>query len=311
MKLHHYTERQKGLAAIIVSAVISAFLPLFPRYLQISFDLFQQIYLRTFVGLIIMIVLFYKYIDFKKLFKLSFREWRWLFLRSLSFYVLGVALYTVAIIMTKVSNVVFIGSIPMTAILGFLWLGERVTWQKIALLALSAIGVYIIAVKEYFGVSAFGLGELFALISTFFISLGMVMRRKQSSHLNDFETGTVMLFFAGAQVFIVSLFAGEQLPFTGWNGWIVFVLLMSGLTVALLSFLINYGFARVQAVLAGNILTMSNFFAILIAFIAFGEVPILREFFGGLLVVISVLWMHKLEGEKEVKQLNQNIPPRE
>jgi drug/metabolite transporter (DMT)-like permease len=292
MKLRQRTERQKGLIAIIALTIVYGLLPLFPRYLSASFDLFQQIYLRMFVGFIILLVIFHKQINFQKLFKLPFAEIRWVFFRAFSYYVLGVGLYTVAILMTKVSNVVFIGSIPITAILGFWWLGEKVTWQKVSLLILSALGVYIIAVKDFAGVPEFGLGELCALISSIFIALGLVMRKKQSSHLNDYETSTLMLLFAGAQLFVISLLAGEQLPFTGWNVGIIGVLLASGLTVAALSYLMNYGFARVPAVLAGNIITSSNFVAILTAFIAFGEVPILREFFGGLLIVISVLLMH-------------------
>lgn len=311
MKLHNRSEKDKGLIAIILLTMFYGLLPLFPRYLNESFELFQQIYLRMFVGFIILALLFHKQINFNKLLRLPFKEFRWVFFRAFSYYVLGVGLYTVAILMTKVSNVVFIGSIPMTAILGFFWLGEKVTWQKVALIVVSAIGVFIIAVKDFSGIPEFGLGELFALFSSIFISIGLVMRRKQSSHLTDYETATLMLLFAGVQLFVISLIAGEPLPVTGWNLGIIGVLIASGLTVAALSFLMNYGFARVQAVLAGNIITMSNFFSTLTAFIAFGEVPILRELFGGILIVMSVIWMHRLEGAKEVKQHNQDVPPRE
>lgn len=299
MKLTNRTEKEKGLVAIFALTLVYGLLPLFPRYLNASFELFQQIYLRMFVGFIILVIIFHKQINFQKLFSLSFAEARWVFLRAFFYYTLGVGLYTVAILMTKVSNVVFIGSIPMTAILGFWLLREKVTWPKVLLVGLSAIGVFIISVKGFTGIPEFGLGELFALLSCFFISLGLVTRRKQSKHLNDYETATMMLLFAGIQLFIVSLVAGEPMPVTGWNVGIMLVLLASGLTVAALSFLMNYGFARVKAVIAGNIITMSTFFSTLTAFIAFGEVPILRELLGGILIVTSVILMHRLDGKKE------------
>ena len=71
-----------------------------------------------------------------------------------------------------------------------------------------------------------------------------------------------MVLFAGVQLFVISLIVGEPLPMHGWNPGIIGVLVASGLTVASLSFLMNYGFARVEAVLAGNISSMSAFFSI-------------------------------------------------
>jgi drug/metabolite transporter (DMT)-like permease len=308
MNLYSRSEQEKGLIAIVALTLIYGLLPLFPRYLNASFDLFQQIYLRMFAGFIILLIVFHKQINFHKLLHLPLKEARWVFLRAFIYYGLGVGLYTLAILMTKVGNVVFIGSIPMTALLGFWLLKEKVTWQKIVLLILSAIGVMIIAVKSFTGTFAFGLGELFALISSFFIALGLVTRRIQSTHLTDYETAVLMVLFAGVQLFVISLLVGEPLPTKGWSFGIVGVLLASGLTVASLSFLMNYGFARVEAVLAGNITTMSTFFSILTAFIAFGEVPVLQELLGGLLIVTSAILMHRVEGKKE---LTRSTPPRE
>lgn len=310
MKLKIRTEKEKGVLAILALTVIYGLLPLFPRYLGASFDLFQQIYLRMFAGVLILLIVFYKQIDFQKLFHLPFKEARWIFLRAFIYYGLGVGLYTIAILTTKVGNVVFIGAIPMTALLGFWLLKEKVTWQKVLLLALSAVGVMILALKSVSGEFTFGLGEVYALISSFFISLGLVLRRKQSSHLNDYETALLMVLFAGIQLFVISLILGEPLPTHGWSPGIAGILLASGLTVAALSFLMNYGFARVEAVLAGNITAMSVFFSVLTAFIAFGEVPALQEFFGGVLIVTSAILMHRVEGKKE-KELIKDTPPKE
>lgn len=310
MKLQHLTEKQKGLGAIFTLTIVYGILPLFPRYLDTAFELFQQVYLRMFVGFVILLILFHRQINFKKMFALRFPELRGIFLRAFFYYTLGVGLYTVAILMTKVSNVVFIGSIPFTALLGFVLLREKVTVPKVLLLLLSACGLFIISFKGMTGIPEFGVGELFALISSFFISLGLVTRRMQSNHLNDYETATIMLLFAGLQLFAVSFFVGEPLPLSGWSGGIFLILLASGLTVAALSFLMNYGFARVEVVIAGNIIAISNFFSILTAFIAFGEVPILREFLGGLLIITSAIMMHRFE-KKELKRVTEDMPPRE
>lgn len=58
--------------------------------------------------------------------------------------------------------------------------------------------------------------------------------------------------------------------------------------------LTNYGFSRIKAVLASNILALESIFAILIGFLFFRELPNLKEIIGGVLILFSVIKMNKL-----------------
>ena len=98
-------------------------------------------------------------------------------------------------LLTKISNVAFIGTIPMTAILGFVILKEKLTVPKALLIALSFVGVLSISLKGSFQLS-FGLGELLAICSSVFIALGMIMRKWEDDYFNTFEASLLVIFFA-------------------------------------------------------------------------------------------------------------------
>jgi len=65
--------------------------------------------------------------------------------------------------------------------------------------------------------------------------------------------------------------------------------------IVLMIFFTNYGFEHVKTSIASNILTLEMFFAVLIGFLFFREIPSLKEIFGGVLILFSVIQMNKLE----------------
>ena len=70
---------------------------------------------------------------------------------------------------------------------------------------------------------------------------------------------------------------------------------LTGFFNAINIYLINYGFRHVKAVLASNILTLESVFALILAFIFYRELPTLKEFLGGVLIIGSVVQMNRLE----------------
>jgi drug/metabolite transporter (DMT)-like permease len=286
--------KQKGILALIGLAFTYASFGFFTRYLSLSFGFFQQLYLRIFAGLIIGFLIFSKDIDFSKLKKITFNEWLLLIFRGASYYLLGAALFNKAVLLTKISTVAFIGSIPMTAILGFLILKEKISPQKIIFITLSFIGVIIISIKNFSDFS-FGQGELFALMSCFFAALSIVFRKYQTKLLNNVEITQALLFFAFIFIFTASLLAKEGLPVSNWNGSVFLIILLSGLANVLMIFFTNYGFEHVKTSIASNILTLEMVFAVIIGFMIYREVPGVKEIIGGALIVFSVIQMNKLE----------------
>ena len=185
----------------------------------------------------------------------------------------------------------------MTAILGFLILKERFTIKKALLVVVSFFGVVLVSVKDFSNIFVFGKGELFALASTFFFSLGLILRKWHSKILNDREIATFILFFATLFVFVVSLIKNEGPPLGAWPLGAILVLLAGGLLSASVSFLMNYGLFRIDAVLANNIVALYPVFATLLALIFYKEIPMFRELIGGILIISSAVLLNRLEIE--------------
>lgn len=295
MSFKKKTELQKGTIAIVLVSIIYGMLPLVPRYLSTSFEMFQQIYLRLFSAFLLVYIIFHKTINLRKIIRLSIKDKGWVFLRAFLYYFLGVGLYTYAILNTKISNVAFIGSIPTTAVLGFIFLRERITLSKVLLVLLSAFGVAVISVKEIGGVFNIGIGEIAALLSALSLSFGLITRKWHKSTLNDQEIALLMLLSASIQFLIASVFLGEGYPVSGWSNGIIFVVFLGGLMNAGLSFFMNYGLARVEAVFASNLISLDAIFATLFALILFREFPTSKELFGGILIIASAVLLHRHE----------------
>lgn len=291
----NFSNKQKGILALIGLAFTYASFGFFTRYLSLSFGFFQQLYLRIFLGFVLGLFIFLKKINFTKLKEISFFEWLLLIFRSLSYYLLGAVMFNKAVLLTKISTVAFIGSIPMTAILGFLILKEKITAKKIVYIILSFVGVFIISINNFSDIFSWGRGETLALLSSFFVSLSIILRKYQTKLLSNLEMTQIILFIAFLLLFVTSLLSKEGLPINNWN-WIIFlVVIISGLLNVMMIFFTNFGFEHVKTSIAANILTLEMFFAVLIGLMIYREIPSLKEILGGILILFSVFQMNKLE----------------
>jgi len=289
-----FSESQKGAVSLIGLALVVSSMGLFMRYLSGAFSVLQQVYLRILVAFLIGFIWFYKDLDFSKLKKIKTKEWWLLGFRSITFYLLGVNLFTQAMIATKYSNVSFIRSLPMTAILGMLVLGEKLTGKKALLVLVAFMGVILVSVQDFSNMLILGKGELFALISIIVMPLSNILRKWHTKLLNSKEITLLMFILAFVVVFLVSIFSGETLPLQNWSPKISLALLGAGLFNVFIIFLTNYGFQRVKAILANNLVALESFFALGIGFVFYRELPVLRELLGGVLILLSTYKMSQL-----------------
>src|SRR4030043_805068 len=190
------TDKEKGILSLVLLALVFASMGLFARYLSTGFLLFQQVYLRMLAALIVGYLVFRKQVNLSRFKKLTIKDWGIIFLRAVSYSLFGIILFTQAIIITKYSNVSFIGSLPMTAVLGFILLREKFSYKKLSLVLLAFAGVLIISVKDYSNITGWGKGEILTLISTVFFSLSYIARKWQSDVLNNKELTVVNFFVA-------------------------------------------------------------------------------------------------------------------
>lgn len=290
-----FSEKSKGVIALVFLSFVFASMGLFARYLNTGFTISQQVYLRISAALIISLIVFRKDLDFRKIRKISPSEWGLLLFRSLAFYLVGITLFTKAIILTKYSNVAFIGALPIVALLGALILREKMNFKKIMYTIMAFLGVILVAISDYTNLFQWGKGELIALISTISFSLSYIFRRWHSELLNNREITTIMFVLALPFLYLTSLIQGEGIPTIGWNLNLFFAVFGAGLFNVMNMFLTNYGFQKVEAILASNILTLESVFAVLLGFIFYKELPVFKELIGGLIITASVIGINKLE----------------
>lgn len=287
--------RRKGVLSLVLLALVFASMGLFARYLATGFLLFQQVYLRMFSAFIIGLVVFKKDLNFSKFKKLPLKEWSIIVLRAVSFSLFGIILFTQAIIITKYSNVSFISALPTTALLGLILLKEKFNFKKLAFVLVAFAGVLLISVNDFSNILNWDRGGLLTLISTVFFSLSYVARKWQTDLLNNKELTVANFFVASLVVFSVSIFKGDGLPVFGWNWGLAMAVIGAGIFNIANVFLTNYGFQKVEAVLASNILTLESVFAIFLGFLFYREVPLVKEFVGGLIIIFSVIGINKME----------------
>lgn len=293
------SEKQKGIISLIVLAIIWSAMGIFARYLHTDFTIFQQVYLRLFAAFLIGYVFFRKDIHIRKSKQLSVKDWLFIVVRALFYYSIGISLYSASVIQTKLSNANFIESMPVTAILGFILLKEKVTWQKIVFVLLSFIGVYLVGFKGFQNLFSWGIGETLMFMSVWSTSFAIVIRKMQNNKLNNKEMTLLILFIGAVGSLIFSLLNGESLPLSQWTFGLIIIVALAGVANTFITYLINYGFERVEAVLGSNLLTLQPLFAIVLGFIFYKEVPVFKELVGGGMIMLSVIQMNRLENNKK------------
>lgn len=289
-------EKTKGVLALLGIAFVWSLMAMLPRYLSTSLPLFQQVYLRFVMAALLIALVFSKQIKWALLASGSIKDYWPIFLRTLFYYYLGVTLYTQAVIVTKISNASFIGALPLMAILGFILFKEKVTAGKVGLIILSFIGALIISVQDYSQAFVFGWGELVALASAFFCSLGMLARKWETKKFNNASSSFLVMVLASLMVFITSLLVGEGLPSRVPNGTIA-ALFLGGLFNTALVNLMTFGMRRVEGVLASNLLQLEVPLTVILALFFYREIPAVKDLFGGGLIFTAAYWMNRLEAK--------------
>lgn len=287
-------DQWRGILSLIALAFGFGVIAITSRYLSSHFTLFQQLYLSLGVAFIVSLFIFEKTLTIKKLKNISQKDWLIMLFRVVIGYLLGASLYRESLILTKISNVTFIQSIPFGAVYGWLIFKEKFTFPKLFLLSIGYVGVILIAIKDSSVGFRFGTGEVLSFISTALFALSYVSRKWQSDILSNQEITQILLFMGTIVIFLVSFLNGEKLPVIPLQGILLISLFFTGFFNAINIFLINYGFKNVKVILASNILTLESVFALFLAFVFYRELPNLKELVGGVLILGSVIQMNRL-----------------
>lgn len=282
------TDKTKGIIALILLSLSYALFGFYTRELATDFTPFQQVYARFCVAGIFACLIYRQHLSLQKLSRVSTKDWIILLVRATSGILIGVTLYTKAVLFTPLGVVILVGALPFTAVWGMLLYKERLTLSKVLLLALGFCGVALIAVNSDISSFRLGKGELFAFLSSAFFSFGMVLRKSQGNQLSNSELSVYFIWLAAILVFVASLTTGEGLPSSiSWNTWMV--LMISGAFICINVLAAQYGFQKLDAMTAGALLNLEVVFAVMLGYLGYGEVLSGRQVIGGGLVIGSAL----------------------
>ncbi|HDS11336.1 MAG TPA: hypothetical protein ENN77_00340, partial [Candidatus Wirthbacteria bacterium] len=70
---------------------------------------------------------------------------------------------------------------------------------------------------------------------------------------------------------------------------------LAGLTFILINYLNNYGFDQLEAVIANNLMALSAVFGLILSIFLYHEYPNLQNLVGGLLVIVSAIWINYVD----------------
>ncbi len=263
------------------------------RFLNVGFADLTQVYIRIILGALVATIIFKKKIDFNKFTKISFSDWFWLFIMGVFGYGLSVYFVTLASLNTKLVNISVIAStLPVFVYpLAIILLKDKFDIKKLIFVLFSIYGVSVLSFKSLLpNFSAYEVGELYAVISVFFWGFWSIGRQKLSNFLNNSEISVLVMFIAGISTFVFSIFMGESLNMGAFSMPIVLLGLAIGVFLNIFAtFLENYAFGKVKnLVLANQVLSLENIYALIIGYLFYSEFIGLYEFIGGVVVLTSV-----------------------
>ena len=118
-------------------------------------------------------------------------------------------------------------------------------------------------------------------------SLALITRRLHSKEADDDLLSLGLVFFGLPVVFISSFFFGEPVNFFS-ESIIAFILVFSlGLVTAVTVFLANYGYSKINGIIANVIASFEPLTAIILGLFLFGETYTSKEIIGGVLIIIA------------------------
>lgn len=295
----HVTKHTKGVLALVFLSFGFGLIAITVRYLSGHYTLFQQLYISIGAGFILSFFVFPRSLSFERIKKIPSRDWFIMVFRVVVGYLIAASLYRESLTLTKISNVTFIQSVPFVALFGWFIFKEKFTFKKLLYVVLAYIGVIIISMHDTSFSFTLGKGELFSFISSVMFSISYIARKWMTNYLNDKEITQILLFLATILFILLSVVTRETAPIFEWQWLLVLAIFLTGALNVCNIYLVNYGFANVRPVLASNILTLESFFALFLALIFYREIPSLREFIGGIIIVVAVIQMNRVEEQSK------------
>ena len=271
-----------GFWAILASAMILGAYGIMARYLHGAFGYFTQVMLRTSVAFIVVSILI---IISQSGIRLSRRNIFMSVLLGLLFFG-GLVTFTVGSVLDKISVVMFVfyaGSFLTSFCISVFYYHEKVSIQKGIALGIVIVGLVITTGFDFSNLgwgllAGFGSGILDASANTL---------RKQLAGLPKLH---VLLFQFAVPSLAALLFIllTKEVPIKDISIGAILAGMVWGVLLIIGNQLIMIGYRHFDFMLAQIVLSSEIFFATVLAFFFFHEIPNSFELIGGILIFIGV-----------------------
>lgn len=291
-------DRTRGIIAIIVCSALYALMGVAIRLLD-GADIpgMMQVFLRVSIGGIMAFFIFNKDIKFSSFSKISPKDWIIMLVMGVVGYAVAVYFITRAFIATEFLNATLIyNTLPIFVYLyAVIFAKSKLKLILLLFTVLAIYGVAVISAQSFIpAISSFGEGEVFALLAAMTFSTFYVGRQLLSKKINNSEITLYTMIIAALAALVISLSLGERLDISLLFHWQVAVGLLIGVLVNVsTTYLISYGFERVDAVLGGQLILTEIIFSFLLGYFIYSEPFNVYMLAGGIIIVLSVFLTNK------------------
>lgn len=280
----------RPLLALVGTAMIGATMGIFAREMAQELSVIEQVALRCITAGVILYLVCFRAISLGKYRLAPKRDLLLSVTRALSMFVFAISLGTIAFVQGNYATTSVLMALPVTAALGLVVFGERISLREAILVLLAFVGAALIVLAKTGLTLRFDWVSLCAVAAASFMGFGILARKWQSNFLNAYETSFLMLVTAAG---VSSLLAVTQ----GWRVsnamdmslYTLAIGTIAGIANICFLLLTHFGSARLSSVAINNLLALQPVFGILIGFVLFKERLVLSEWFGCLLILTSII----------------------
>lgn len=282
---------------VIVSAAYTL-LSIGSRLLAEGFEPMTQVYMRVFLGVIALAVLFRKNLRWNHIRKTPTRDFLILLTMGTIGYSIAVYFATLGALNAKLVNVAIIfASVPFFSYLyAFLFLKKPFDTKLTGLLMISLVGISFVATKSFVPrLATFGIGEGCMLLATATMAWFYVGRKLLSKHLNTQEITVVVMAIAAISGWILAIVRGETFSVAAFtNPHVLLGLAIGGLMNSIVNPIEIFAFEHLDAVIGSQILLLENVFALILGYVLYAETVTFPEIIGGLIILGCVYIANRL-----------------
>lgn len=290
--------RKRAIFLLVLNAGGYSLLNVAVRLMDKGFQPFTQVYLRILIASLVGAFVFRKQLRWKKIKTTPFSDRAILFIMGVVGFALMISFITLGALEGKLLNVsVIYSTVVFFSYLYSIWvLKSKFDARVLFFMGIALWGVAALSTRSLLPIlGGFGKGELYVLLSAAAGAWYYVGRKMLSEHLNTSEISIITMIIATLSAFIIAMVFGERLN----KDAIIYVpalagLAIGGVVVVLSTFIENFSFKHLPAVLGSQILLLENVFSVIFGYFLYKEILSLPQMVGAATVIASVYLMNKV-----------------